>query len=499
MKKSIALAIAALVGFLALLGGPELVRANGNYSHLWAAMDALEKLEPGDLREMLTRPELRKMIQNGANFADSGYGVQHPYGEIGHWEPYHMAYLNWIRANYAPPWSDEAAEHIAFLMGIVAHGMSDQLYDGMFLERHEFYDQTGLPEPMIGLDGATDACFAAIKGPVTVPQVWVPKDVMAPLFMETDGLEVDPSLFEKGLKLIQIAIMAANDAVNNPDKVAEYMAVYPYACGQQANETIPGTIPTHGAAIARFWGVIWMRLHGEDISNLEPIHYFYTTLLPLGQERDSSNPDSWVSFVMPFGLTPSTVNGESVKVYDEDGNDHPVQLHVYYGKHSHLVNIMPLEDWAEDMDYTVEVGGGIASWDGLERTAKHTFTFSTKPAPVEPPDDLGGDVVEGPDGDVVTQDDVLEEVIESPDVAEGDTWDPGTEVTTEDASGEEVSAGDLTGGDSSVATPDATASTPNKSGGCAASTLPVHGLPAAMLFLALALLRAAVRRRPANR
>ncbi len=142
------------------------VSANGNYSHNWIAMDSLNYVEKGDLRDLLTREDLLVMLRNGAMYPDGGYGIDDDYGEISHWEPFHLTYLDWIRTQFKPPWSDEAAQHIAFLMGMAAHGLSDQLYDGMYLTRHEFYDINHSDATLGGVDTATDACFAATQGPM---------------------------------------------------------------------------------------------------------------------------------------------------------------------------------------------------------------------------------------------------------------------------------------------------------------------------------------------
>ena len=40
--------------------------ANGNYSHLWMATDALNYLEAGELKEVLSNPDLLSIIRNGA-------------------------------------------------------------------------------------------------------------------------------------------------------------------------------------------------------------------------------------------------------------------------------------------------------------------------------------------------------------------------------------------------------------------------------------------------
>jgi hypothetical protein len=80
------------------------VFANGNFSHLWVATDALNYLEQGELKDLLTQDDLGDVLRNGAMFPDGGYAVGDGYGEMAHWEPFQTAYLEWIRATYQPPW-----------------------------------------------------------------------------------------------------------------------------------------------------------------------------------------------------------------------------------------------------------------------------------------------------------------------------------------------------------------------------------------------------------
>ena len=56
-------------------------------------------------------------------FPDVGYAVGDNYGEIAHWESFQAAYLEWIQDTYSRPWTTEAKQHIAFLMGLGSHGL----------------------------------------------------------------------------------------------------------------------------------------------------------------------------------------------------------------------------------------------------------------------------------------------------------------------------------------------------------------------------------------
>ncbi len=355
--------------------------ANGNYSHVWAATDALNYLEEGELRDLLSRPNLLLMLQNGAMFPDSGYAVNDAYGEITHWEPFQTVYLEWIRDTFHPPWTDEAAQHIAFLMGMAAHGMSDQLYDGTFLERAEFLDGYGDVPYMGGIDGVTDTCFAAAMGHMEPPEQWVPAEVLAPLYVVSDGHTLDPATIELGQSLVVVAVMFANDRSQDSDNMAELNELYPWACGNQDNPLVPGSPVTHGPAIANYWQVLWQRLRGSTSFDQPLLGRYFSSVEPWEQVRDSDSPESWVAFAMPRGLNPSTVNTSTVKVTDPAMLEHPVHVKVYYGWYSHLVNIMPQEDWADDTEYSVSITPPITSWNEIPLETTHTFRFATSARP----------------------------------------------------------------------------------------------------------------------
>ncbi len=439
---------------------PSTVLANGNFSHLWVATDALNYLEEGELRDFMTRPELRDILRNGAMFPDGGYAVGDGYGEISHWEPLHLAYLEWIRENYQPPWSDEAAQHIAFLMGMATHGMSDQLYDGMYLERHEHYDEHGSEATTFGVDGATDACFAATQEAMELPEIFVPAETLAPLYEQVAGHKVEAKTIQQGQQFVVVAIMVANDARDDPETLAEYLELYPYACGNQDNPAAPGSPVTHGPAVARYWQVLWARLHGETALDKPLLGTFFTGGTSFDQPVDASNPDSWVHFALPFGIAPPTVNADTVTVIGGDGEPVPVNLHVYYGKSSHLVNVKPVEDWTADTEFTVTITPPVESWDGGTLAGPHAFTFATFPEPVV--------VVDEP----VAADVVAEETTDEPDL-------PATDVEPEVAAEPEDSPSP-------------------KSSGCSAPSVPASSPLAVLLLLAAAALLRRFRR-PAHR
>ena len=358
-----------------------IAHANGNYSHVWVATDSLQYLPDGDLKDLLQRGDHVRILRNGAMYPDGGYAVNDGYGEISHWEPFQRSYLDWIRTTYAPPWSPEAEEHIAFLMGMATHGMSDQLYDSMYLSRHQHFDENGDSATSLGVDAATDVCFAATQGQLEKPEAWVPAEVLAPLYETSQGHQVDAKTIEQGHNLVFFAIVHANVEAADPAIVADYMEIYPWGCGHQNDLGAPGSPPTHGPAVASYWQVLWDRLHGDEAFDKPLLATYFTGGTPWDQPVDASTPDSWVSFVMPQGLDPATFSTDNVAVANEAGDAHPIKLHVYYGHNSHVVNVKPQEDWAADTRYTVAVSPPLTAWDGRAYEGSASFFFATMPEP----------------------------------------------------------------------------------------------------------------------
>ena len=147
-----------MLGLLVLLTSSP-VYANGQTSHVYISLHAVDHLPSGDLRELLARPDLRDHLVNGTMFPDGGYAIGDDYGELAHWEIVQAPYLGWLTAQHQLPWTDEAAQHIAFLMGMASHGMSDQVYDSLYLERARVYDAQSDWESY-SIDEATDIAFA---------------------------------------------------------------------------------------------------------------------------------------------------------------------------------------------------------------------------------------------------------------------------------------------------------------------------------------------------
>ena len=368
----------ALAAFLAAMPATTAL-GNGQTSHLWITERALEHVPPGELRDLLSRDDLRPMLRNGSMFPDGGYAVGDGYGEIAHWEPLHNAYMAWILASYEPPWTDEAARHIAFWMGMASHGMADQVYDSMYMERARVYDADA-PWATESMDEATDVAFAAEAGAQEVPELWVPADELAPLFLEVAGHEVAASTIRTGQAMLGFAVYYVGEAAQNPAALAEYQAQFPWATAHQLDELVAGSPPLEAQVIASYWQELWSRLHGEiglGVMDQFPRPATYA------HETSAASIESMVSIVFTRDLADVIQEPGQLVVRDADGAEHAVAVHLFYG--SHVLNVRPVDDWSADAIYEVTTLEALTSFDGIVADDPLSASFTTLLAPEPPP------------------------------------------------------------------------------------------------------------------
>src|SRR5687768_15143990 len=124
-----------LLGTAGLGACPAIAHATGMSGHAYMAECAAEQTEDASLRALIAAEGLR--LLNGGFFPDSGYATDDSeQGEIPHWEQYVEAYVQLVRARWASPLDEpEAAAHVAFLLGLAGHGITDSTFDTLFYPR----------------------------------------------------------------------------------------------------------------------------------------------------------------------------------------------------------------------------------------------------------------------------------------------------------------------------------------------------------------------------
>lgn len=472
---------------LSLLLAPALAEANGQSTHLWITDHAITHVPEGPLKEFLTRPELRKMLDNGTMFPDGGYAINDPYAEIAHWEPFQGAYLEWLLMSYAPPYTGEGAEHLAFLLGMGSHGMADQVFDSLYGERVKAYDGA-----FGDFDTASDIIFMSNFEPMNAPSDWVPYELFDQLYLDVAAYDVDPADMMQGQNYLRIAVNSVAIFSQMPDQVSEAAAPFPWGSEHLLDEAVPGAPPCEGEVIARYWRALWALAHEQALPG--PVLATIPADGGANHPTDSASLESWVSVVFARGLEAGPLSAEAFTVEAEGGGAVPLSLWHYYGQDSHVVHLQPEADLAADTVYTVTVDPRVATIHG-EALEGYSFRFSTGPegptpgVPEWPPDhdpdpDMGG--TDTGDGGSDTAGDT-----------DTDTGGAGTSTGGDDTG----SGGDELGGSEDEAgTGDTSDPGAEGVGGCACSNAAdgrssPGGLSLALAGLALGLARIARRRR----
>ncbi len=348
--------------------------ANGQTTHVWITRHALEHLPAGELRTLLTREDLEPALINGAMFPDGGYAVNHDYGEHAHWHEFQSRYRDWIVETYdSDPFDDEGAWHVAFLMGLVSHGMADQAFDAMYFNWSSIYDaEYGWAEG-VSFDEASDVIWAALTGPQEVPPLEIPADVFVALFAE-HGFEVDAATLEDGQSLLGVAIEIVGLLSENPETVRGYQEQFPWG-GAHLLDGLPGSPPCEGEIVAGAFQETWDKLRGHDtplaIIGLAPGEGHH------GLDTAMSSPEARLQVVFARGVSGAAV-AEGVTVTDEAGRLLPVTTWVTYGDGRNVAHLAPQEDWPADQDLTVTVHGNMTAVDGSQLGRSVTYTVSTR-------------------------------------------------------------------------------------------------------------------------
>ncbi len=373
--------------FLLLL--PTTAWANGLTTHVWITLEARRHLPPGELRELLEAPELQTALVSGTTFPDGGYAVDNGYGELAHWEPFHLAYLDWIRQTYPRPWTAEACQHVAFLLGMMSHGMADQYFDSLYMARARIYDAESDWQNK-SMDEATDVVWAAKVGPQPGPKEFLPVADLIPIFEARHGHRVDAETIERGQQLTGVAVWAVGTLGMDPEAVRDYRKQFPWATSH-LDKPVPGAPAEEAQVVAKYWQKIWERLTGTlgpeiILSTVPQAGAFGHPVVALGTPEFI---ESRVSVVLARSALSRDLTEANFDFRSAAGVAVPFELDLFYGNNSHVVHLIPKEALLPETDYRVTVQG-VKTADGFEQTGPSEFSWSTKVPSAELPEGCQG-------------------------------------------------------------------------------------------------------------
>jgi hypothetical protein len=364
---------------IVLCSAPREAEANGQTTHVWITEQALDHIEDPELAALLRSPEMRDPLLNGTMFPDGGYAINDDYGEIAHWEPFQQSYLAWIRENLEPPWNEgEASGHVAFLMGLGSHGLADEVFDSLFMERSRVYDP-GWSEGTSNLDTASDVLFAAEVGGIVPPESWLPTEALLPIFNDVLNYQVEGTTLESGQNLLFSALAFTEWARTDEGRLATFRSEFPWTAENLINVDVPGSPLREATVVARYWEDLWRRLHSPEPWD-QPILEFIPGAGTHSHATDATTVEARLHLSFSRGVASESLAG--VIVSDSQGSTLPITVEHHYRDFSHAVHVFPLEDWPQDEEIEISFPAGMMNFDGVESSAPWSASFNTGPPPL---------------------------------------------------------------------------------------------------------------------
>lgn len=365
-----------LAALLALLGLEKPAAATGMQGHVWSSQCAVETLPAGDLRTLLEANPLR--LDNGSFFPDSGYAAKHDYGETAHWEQFVEGYVQWLRATYPKPMQDPAAApHVAFLMGAASHGLVDQTFDILFMDKVREVDG-----PTDDLDMSMDIFLAARRK--YVPDFdYSAKDLVA-IFGEHVGLAVPESEITEGMDLARAGQGVVAEFLWKDDEARGKQ--YPWARAHYLDPRVPGGYPWGALAVAGYWQNIVRRLEGDTSADALVVG---TDPAPNGavRGRAAGKVDAYLTLFVGQGLKRSSITASSFYVLDAAGAVVETEIRLRGDEWATTLQLRPKADWAPDAKYTLVLDTTVETLSGTHPSKRFELPFTTTVAPAgdEPP------------------------------------------------------------------------------------------------------------------
>ena len=359
---------------LAVVAWPGLARANGVTAHAHMTDLAIEELPPGELRDLMTDPAMRDAYRTGSVFPDSGYAAGDAYGEIAHWEAFTQSYLDWMATEHPPPYeTDDERRLVAFLLGQASHGMADQVFDSLFMSRALAFDGD-----VSSLDEDEEYWLVVEHEPGIAPLViWAPYDDLPDVFAaEREGHRPETTTIEFGLRRIGGVLDLLQASARAP--YARTWSESPWAASSYYVGSTPGSLPFIAPIIARYWQVLWERLHGTDSLERSVIGRFPDDGAD-NHEVDPRRPEARVMIVFGHGLDAMTLTRDNVVLETMDGVAVSADPRFIYGApFANAVLVDPEETLAYDTTYRVTIGTRVQDIEGRALPTPVVSTFRTR-------------------------------------------------------------------------------------------------------------------------
>ena len=373
-RRSPLLAAALTASTLATLVSPGAARATGMQGHMYMAACAAENVTDARLRAIFDGYPVH--LANGAFLVDSGYATRdYDQGEIPHWEGFVEAYVQLIRKRYAPPFTDaEAAPHVAVLMGMAAHGITDSTFDTLIYARAEQVE----PEPMDSFDTAMDIFLVHDMPRFFIPDLVHDGEALSEVFGDVDH-PVPPEKVSAAVSKARSGIAAVTTFLYKG--ADEFGAKYPWGRAHFLDAKTPGSYSFGAAVVMGYYRELLRRLDGDTNADQIVIGTYPSEAYPL-VTLDASRPDGKVILFFGHGLDRSTIHNDVVTVLGPDGAAVAAKVDVFRGdKWANVLLVKAEEDWKPGATYQVVLSPTVQTLYGASPPEDFVFSFTTCASP----------------------------------------------------------------------------------------------------------------------
>jgi hypothetical protein len=355
---------------LALLGAAERAEATGMQGHIFMAECAAEQTANPRLRAIFEAHPLS--LVNGAFFPDSGYTAEdHDQGEIAHWEQYVQAYIEVIRERYKAPYDDpEAAAHVAFLMGIAAHGITDSTFDSLLFDRAKQVDP-GDPDTF---DTAMDVFIVNDMPRYFVPEYAYDAKTHVEVFariphpVTEDAISDAMTTARSGISVVSEFLYSSAE---------EYGAKYPWARSHMFDPRTPGGYPFGAKVVTGYYEQILRRLDGDVSADGIVIGTYPDAAYPM-VTLDRTRPDGKIRIFFGHGIDRTSLSDSVVAVTDDKGAIIPTKVEVFRGdKWANVLTVEPADNWQPSTKYKAVLSKAIRTLNNVSPSKDIELSFTT--------------------------------------------------------------------------------------------------------------------------
>ncbi len=344
--------------------------AGGMVIHMFQSEKAIAQLDDSDLKQLISQNT--NALYSGTQYPDAGYSPsflgqeKHIWGEASHWAPFIETYLGVViekcQGRYLS--DSECGKLASHFLGAAAHGIQDQVFDGLFIPKVTEVDHKGQDTTDIGIDMVV---LREHSRDHTIPKPWyTPADVLVDVYrqMNFSESEANRSQILTATKVSETG--RYGESLIAPFLYWHYKKLMPW--GSRNYMTYPGGVEYGGRITANFWKHLWKKLNGVNDTGAPNI----TTIPASGEQHVSINKrdtDNKISVTFDRYIIPSSVNNTSFQVTDAQGNQifGSIGLFAYSGQthaEANMIQFKPYGSLEFNTIYTVSMNASILDEDG---------------------------------------------------------------------------------------------------------------------------------------